>query len=86
MAIVWLYTLSPEYHVTDDSCHYPTTSDLEEYVLNSKGRIWVGSSYNNYGRPWQFAQFAKDSLEVVLWMLDHMLGTERGDPIQVGQS
>ena len=51
--------------------------------MNTKGRIWVGSSTNNYGRPWQFAQFTKDSLEVVLWMLDHMKGDERADPIQV---
>lgn len=62
------------YSIADDSCHYPTTSDLEEeYVLNTKGRIWVGSAQRNYGRPWQFGQFSKDR------------GTNRGDPVEVSQ-
>ena len=67
----------------DDSCHYPNTSDLNEYVLNTKGRIWVGSARSNFGRPWQFAQFQKDSLEVALWILDRMNVSERCNPIKV---
>ena len=70
---------------SDDSCHYPDTSDLDEFVLNNKGRIWVGSSYSNYGRPWQFAQFQKDSLEVSLWMLNKLSYKDRGDPIKARQ-
>ncbi len=58
-------------------------SDLDEYVLNNKGRIWVGSANSNYGRPWQFAQFNKDSLEVTLWLLNKIPYTDRGDPIKV---
>lgn len=69
--------------LADDSCHYPQTSDLREYVLNAKGRIWVGSSRSNYGRPWQFSQFSKDSLEVALWILDQMKGGDRADPVKV---
>lgn len=58
-------------------------SDLDEYVLNNKGRIWVGSAKSNYGRPWQFAQFNTDSLQVSLWLLNKMPYTDRGDPIKV---
>ena len=58
-------------------------SDLDEYVLNTKGRIWVGSARSNYGRPWQFSQFSKDCLEVALWILEHMKGDQRNDPVEV---
>ena len=30
--------------------------EREEYVLNEKGRIWVGSSRRHAGRPWNFGQ------------------------------
>lgn len=73
-------------HTTEDSCHYAgDPAHLEEYVLNNHGKIWVGSSYNNYGRPWQFAQFKKDSLDVALWAMDKMQQFDRGDPIKVRQ-
>ena len=67
----------------EDSCHYPETAKLEEYVLNNKGRIWVGSAGSNYGRPWQFAQFKRESLEVSLWLLNNLYYNDRGDPIKV---
>lgn len=70
---------------TDDSCHFPETSELEEYVLNTKGRIWVGAAGNNYGRPWQFSQFNKDTLEVALWILGHLEGKKRSNPIEVSR-
>ena len=50
---------------TEDACSYPTTSDLEEYVLNTSGKIWVGSASSNYGRPWQFSQFNDNCLVVI---------------------
>jgi len=68
----------------EDSCVYSDVSDLDEYVLNTSGRIWVGSSRSNYGRPWQFAQFDKDCLEVALWLLEKMKPKDRRDPILVG--
>ena len=45
--------------------------------------IWVGSSRSSYGRPWQFAQFQYDSIQVLLYMLDKMKISCRGDPIMV---
>ena len=74
----------PTHTHTEDSCYYDAgVSDLDEYVLNTKGRIWVGSARSNYGRPWQFAQFSKDCLEVALWILEHMNGDQRNDPVEV---
>ena len=66
-----------------DDCYYPDTSDLSEYVLNNGGKIWFGELDDNYGRPWQFAQFTKDSLEVALWIVDHMPVGDRSKPVQV---
>lgn len=83
---LWIcYNLHPLSSVfcLDDTCHYPNQSDLSEYVLNGSGRIWVGTSTSNYGRPWQFSQFSKDSLEVALWVLDQMKRDERSDPVKV---
>ncbi len=74
---------SPPPPPSEDTCHYPKTADLDEYVLNNRGRIWVGSAYNNYGRPWQFAQFQRDSLEVALWILEKMRALDRTDPVKV---
>ena len=84
MSLYSLLPAPPPLPSSEDSCYFPHTSDLEEYVLNSKGRIWVGSDRNNYGRPWQFAQFSKDSLEVALWILDHMKAArDQADPVKV---
>lgn len=52
-------------------------------MLNNQGRIWVGSANSNYGRPWQFAQFTRDTLEVALFMLNKMDNGRRKNPVQV---
>ena len=68
----------------EDACSYSTVSNLGEYVLNTSGKIWVGSANSNYGRPWQFSQFNDNCLDVVLWILEKMKPKERGNPIMVG--
>ena len=68
---------------TEDLCNYPDESELDEYILNTSGRIWVGSSRSNYGRPWQFSQFSNDCLEVALWLMEKMKPRDRGNPILV---
>ncbi|CAC5374003.1 TGM1 [Mytilus coruscus] len=40
----------------DDSVYMENSSYREEYVMNDSGRIWVGSQWRNYGRPWNFGQ------------------------------
>ena len=68
---------------TEDDAYYPNVSDLSEYVLNNTGAVWQGSADKPKGHPWQYAQFTKDSLEVALWIIDHLPAGDRGDPIKV---
>ena len=70
----------------EDRCYYPETGELSEYVLNQSGRIWVGSDDNNYGRPWQFAQFTRQALQVSLQLLDRLPVRDRADPVKVGST
>ena len=70
----------------EDSTYFSNTSELSEYVLNNQGRIWVGSADSNYGRPWQFAQFTKQALEVALYLLGMLPQALRADPVQVRPS
>ena len=60
-------------------------ADLEEYVLNETGKIWVGSSTRNSGKPWAFSQFSKDCLGAALFVLDEStVGPEgHGNPTRV---
>ena len=74
------------FFVTEDGCYYPNASDLSEYVLNNAGQIWVGNDRSNWGRPWQFGQFTKDSLEVALWIVDRMPVGDRSNPVEVNES
>lgn len=43
---------------------------LEEYIMNTSGRIWVGSKKCNQGKPWLFGQFDESALESALYVLD----------------
>ena len=78
-----LYTHTHTHTHTEDTCHYHKESDLNEYVLNNRGYIWVGSAYSNYGRPWQFAQYKKDCTDVSFWLLDKLTHENRADPVKV---
>ncbi len=40
----------------DDSVYMEKEIDRDEYVLADFGYIWVGTSRNNEGIPWQFGQ------------------------------
>lgn len=44
---------------------------LNEYVLNETGKIWVGSTFWNNGRAWNFGQFGKVCLEAAVYLLDN---------------
>lgn len=53
----------------DDSVYMEKEIDRDEYVLADFGYIWVGTSRNNEGIPWQFGQvkfpiFSPDSLKM----------------------
>ena len=68
---------------TADTCHYRgPVGDLEEYILSTVGKIWIGTADSSYGRPWQHSQFMKDTLEVALSLLEKMK-EDSFDPVKV---
>ena len=68
---------------TADTCHYlGPVGDLEEYILSTVGKIWIGTADSSYGRPWQHSQFMKDTLEVALSLLEKMK-EDSFDPVKV---
>jgi len=54
----------------DDLVYMEDKHEREEYVLNDKGRIWVGSAWNNHGQPWNFGQFDDPVLDAALELMD----------------
>ncbi|KAK3799550.1 hypothetical protein RRG08_019350 [Elysia crispata] len=54
-----------------------------EYVENDKGRIWIGSAYNNFGKPWNFGQFESPVLEAALHLMDlgEIMDSARRSPV-----
>lgn len=57
----------------------------QEYVLNERGQIWVGSAFSNRGRPWNFGQFDSPCLDAALLLLDkaELADTARRSPVSV---
>ena len=57
----------------------------EEYVMNDKGKVWVGSYKRSRGRPWAFGQFDDVVLPVAVYLLEisRVSDPERGNPVKV---
>ncbi|MEE6510537.1 hypothetical protein FKM82_030437 [Ascaphus truei] len=73
--IVYLPSDSPIYLLfnawcKDDNVHMPSDGGRKEYVLNDTGYIYVGSSNNISGRPWNFGQYELDVLDCCMFLLD----------------
>lgn len=54
----------------DDAVYMSDEDKRKEYVLNDRGRIWVGSQRNFSGIPWNFGQV---SLNVIYWYQDEIM-------------
>lgn len=57
----------------------------EEYVLNDKGKVYIGGYRQPRGRPWAFGQFDDVVLPVACYILEaskHLTGY-RGDPVKI---
>ncbi|XP_025075960.1 protein-glutamine gamma-glutamyltransferase K-like [Pomacea canaliculata] len=69
----------------EDVVYMEDPKQREEYVLNEKGRIWVGTINNNTGRPWNFAQFDDPCLEAAFFLLDkaELADAARRSPVSV---
>ncbi|XP_054848136.1 protein-glutamine gamma-glutamyltransferase 4 [Eublepharis macularius] len=71
-----------------DSVFMPNDDERAEYVLNDTGYIYVGSTKNIYGRPWNFGQFEEDVLDCCMYLLDksQLKQSVRKDPIIISRS
>ncbi|KAG8565477.1 hypothetical protein GDO81_012870 [Engystomops pustulosus] len=69
-------------------------AEKNEYVMNENGVIFFGSSPTPKARPWDFAQFEEDILNIILKILDCSTDykrdpkkdvSQRLDPVHVGR-
>ncbi|KAB7506349.1 Hemocyte protein-glutamine gamma-glutamyltransferase [Armadillidium nasatum] len=69
----------------DDLVYMEGEADREEYVMNDKGKVYVGAYRTPRGRPWAFGQFDDVVLPVACYILElsRHPHSERGNPVQV---
>lgn len=44
------------FYISADTVYMEKEDERQEYVLNDRGRIWVGSKRSYEGIPWYFGQ------------------------------
>ncbi|XP_045106516.1 hemocyte protein-glutamine gamma-glutamyltransferase-like [Portunus trituberculatus] len=69
----------------DDVVYMDDEQKREEYVMNDKGKVWVGSYKRSRGRPWAFGQFDDVVLPLAVYLLEisRVSDPERGNPVKV---
>ncbi|XP_064611555.1 protein-glutamine gamma-glutamyltransferase K-like [Liolophura sinensis] len=57
----------------------------QEYVLNDRGSVWMGSVHRPYGRKWNFGQFDDPVLQAAIFLLNKsdLCPTGRSSPVSV---
>ncbi|XP_042328168.1 protein-glutamine gamma-glutamyltransferase 4-like [Sceloporus undulatus] len=71
-----------------DTVFMPDDDERTEYVMNDTGYIYVGSTKNIRGRPWNFGQFEKDILDCCMYLLDksQLKPNARKDPVIISRA
>ncbi|XP_045617264.1 hemocyte protein-glutamine gamma-glutamyltransferase [Procambarus clarkii] len=69
----------------DDAVYLDDETKREEYVINDKGKVYVGAYKKSRGRPWAYGQFDDVVLPVAVYILElsRVADSERGNPVQV---
>ncbi|RXG56573.1 Hemocyte protein-glutamine gamma-glutamyltransferase [Armadillidium vulgare] len=69
----------------DDLVYLEDEAGREEYVMNDKGKVYVGAYRTPRGRHWAFGQFEDVVLPVACYILElsRLPHSERGNPVQV---
>ncbi|XP_018024988.1 hemocyte protein-glutamine gamma-glutamyltransferase [Hyalella azteca] len=71
----------------DDSVYLEDDAQRHEYVINDRGKVYVGQYRQARGRPWAFGQFDDAVLPVAVYLLEmpaaNLAHSERGNPVQV---
>ncbi|KAJ7322595.1 hypothetical protein JRQ81_018882 [Phrynocephalus forsythii] len=70
-----------------DSVFMANEDERTEYVLNDTGYIYVGSTKNIRGRPWNYGQFEADVLDCCMYLLDksQLKPNARKDPVIISR-
>ena len=63
----------------------PKEQDLQEFIQNDVGKLWVGTHRRIRSRPWVYGQFEDSVLPAAIFVLDssRLPLVERGNPIKV---
>ncbi|XP_061443189.1 protein-glutamine gamma-glutamyltransferase 4 [Rhineura floridana] len=71
-----------------DSVFMPDDRERAEYVLNDTGYLYVGSTKNIRGRPWNFGQFEEDVLDCCMYLLDksQLKPKAKQDPVIISRA
>ncbi|KAK3851990.1 hypothetical protein Pcinc_041401 [Petrolisthes cinctipes] len=69
----------------DDAVYLDDEAKRNEYILNDKGKVFVGAYPRTRGRPWAFGQFDDVVLPVAMYILQtsRVADPERGNPVKV---
>ena len=54
----------------DDACSLTSAEQINEYVMNEHGQVYIGSSDKPRSIPWYFGQFERPTLLTALKLLD----------------
>ena len=71
-----------------DTVFMPDKTDLDEYVLNTFGVIYVGTVYDPEAREWYYDQFKKSAIQTAVYLLDasNLSMKQRSNPIIVART
>ena len=71
-----------------DSVYMPDKTDLDEYVLNTYGVIYMGTVYDPEAREWRYDQFRATSIQAAVYLLDslNLPMQQRADPVIVSRA
>ncbi|CAL4096191.1 unnamed protein product [Meganyctiphanes norvegica] len=69
----------------EDFVYMEEEIEREEYVMNDKGKVFIGTDKVAKGRPWAFGQFEDVVLPVAVYLLDlsKLTDTARANPVLV---
>lgn len=71
-----------------DAVFMEDAPQLDEYVLNDVGKVWVGPMGFTRGREWVFGQFDARVLPAAMLVLERtgLVHSERGDPVRMARA
>lgn len=74
-------------NVLDDNVYMDDEAQLKEYVLNDRGKVWLGTYKTPLSYQWFFGQFKPVILPTIMILLDRSSITDedRADPVKMAR-